>query len=74
MIYSQVFHQILCFLSDFFSFEYISNFPKKRDLGGEGGRENFKISENNIINVELAQVNNKVINNQRRCVSEFPII
>jgi hypothetical protein len=61
MIYSQVFHQILCFLSDFFSFEYISNFPKKRDLSGG---EIFKISENNIINVELAQVNNKVINNQ----------
>jgi len=44
----------------------------KKEIGGEG--ENFKISENNIINVELAQVNNKVINNQRRCVSESPII
>jgi len=74
MIYSQVFHQILCFLSDFFSFEYISNFPKKPKKRDLSGGENFKISENNIINVELAQVNSKVINNQRRCVSEFPII
>jgi hypothetical protein len=37
----------------------------KKEIWGEG-EEIFKISENNIINNELAQVNNKVINNQRR--------
>jgi hypothetical protein len=39
MIYSQIFHQILYFPSQFY-FLF----------------ENFKISENNIISVELAQV------------------
>ncbi len=43
MIYSQIFHHIF-------------NFNSKNNLKKKSSFENFNISENNIINVELAQV------------------
>jgi hypothetical protein len=44
MIYFQIFHQILYFPSE------------KKKWGRNESFENFNISENNIISVELAQV------------------